>query len=48
MDIGEIVKVGEREMPVFKPVVTPMKEDPTPQAPVEPTKVEPEKVPEKV
>lgn len=46
MDIGEIVKVGEREIPVFKPQVTPLKEDPKPQEqPAEPTKVEPEKVP---
>lgn len=45
MDIGEIVKVGEREIPIFKPQVTPLKEDPTPQQPAEPV---PEKVPEKV
>jgi hypothetical protein len=46
MDIGEIVKVGEREMPVFKPQVTPLKEDPTPQqTPEKAPEREPEKVP---
>ncbi len=45
MDIGKIVRVGEREMPVFKPQVTPLKEDPPPQQPAPEKEREPEKVP---
>jgi hypothetical protein len=41
MNIGEIVRVGEREIPVFNPKVTPLKEDPPRQQPA------PETVPER-
>lgn len=44
MDIGEIERVGVREVPVFRPQVTPIPEDQPERQPV-PEKQEPVAVP---